>query len=257
MLMNEKERRKNAELLCISVGIVVVYLLYAYQVYLHAGVFSMGRLGPGHTLAKCLSTGLYENYYDKSTVELIKKIYVESGYSLSWTTLTPIMELFGNDMREINMRVKEFNSYCIKTDISRYIKCIGDIIINNMSTVYSHGYNEMAYENDIYRYFINLQEVVFSEVKFGHVYLIGIFSTVMAIVNQIKRRTMFWYYLGTAGIIFSIVLSVFVGTYSEFMRCTVYVLPFAYFGIALLINELFKIQNRRVLKSELEIEKPF
>lgn len=232
--------RKRTLLLAGAAGICVgIYLLYAYRVYLIAGTFNLTSQGPRHMLAACLRSGVYKNYPDVHLAEAIERIYAEHGYSIAYDTTTPVMELFGDNWREINIAVGTFNSYCIRSDVPRYMRYVSNLIWNNMNVVYTDGYAAAAYEGRLYEILMELQNVLFTGVKIGHVYILGLISLFVTARGWIKSGECPYVWLGVCGLIAAIFLSVYIGTYSEFMRSTVYVLPFFYFGLGMLLEKLF------------------
>ncbi len=234
----KSDRNETEKLLGITGICIGIYLLYAYGVYLTAGVFNLSDQGPRHMLVSCLVTDLYKNYPDKQLVEMIEQIYIDHNYSIGYETTTPIMQLFGNSWRDINMRVNEFNSYCLKTDVSAYVSYLWKTAIGNLPVSYGGSYGTTVYENEVYHILMNLQTSVFPEIKIGQAYIIDIVSIFFLIKKWIKNKTCPWYYLGVAGLISSIYISVYIGTYNEWSRTTSYVLPFVYFGIALFLDEV-------------------
>ena len=63
-------------------------------------------------------------------------------------------------------------------------------------------------------------------------------AIIASVLKWIKRKECPWYWLGVAGTLLIIYLSVYIGSYADFTRLTVYSLPFVYFGILLLVDEV-------------------
>lgn len=239
--------RKRTLLLAGAAGICVgIYLLYAYRVYMVAGTFNLTFQGPRHMLASCLRSGVYKHYPDASLVEAMERIFAEHEYSISYTTTTPIMKLFGDNWIEANIAAGKFNSYCIRADFPRYMRYLSDLLWNNMNVVYTDSYAAAAYEGRLYQILMELQKVLFTGPKIGHVYILGVISLLLTVKRWIRTGECPYIWLGVCGLTAGIFLSVYIGTYSEFMRSTVYVLPFFYFGLGMLLWEF--LGDGRILR---------
>lgn len=235
-LLREK-RRIVWKLVIVNSLISVFLLIHAGQVYVHAGTFSIDKRGPRHMLAACLQSGIYKNYPDQDLVQKMEKIYTENNQEISWDVLEPIMKMFGSGSKEYNPRLIKFNSYCIRSDPGRFVRYMFGRFIQNAQTTFA--VHSMANPKGIIEKVILLiQKSIFLLICIVHIYLIGLSSMLLLIRKWKKSGECPWYYLGTVGILSAIVISVFLGTYGNYFRTMVYVLPFAFFGLALIITDL-------------------
>ncbi len=219
-------------------GIGCLLLLYAGQVWKNANTFSVDKRGPRHMLIACLETGLYKNYPDRELVEEIDRIYMESGKSPAWKkTQKPILLLFGDNQKEWNAQVRKFNNYCIGSDPGTYVRYLLGRFVNVIGREYKLLQSELDESSPAFHKIYQIQLLLFPLVKIGHVYLICGAVLLLLIVKWRRNQECPWYYLGTAGMILVVLVSVIVGTFGSYERCTSYVLPFAFFGAALLLKD--------------------
>lgn len=108
----------------VSIAVIGVVLLYMKSVYDNTGVFSTTDVNPRHSLVKVLESQAYKSYPDKKMVEQIDTIYSGHNYGIGYATTTPIMMLFGDDPKEINIEVAKFCRECIKDNFDLYIRNI-------------------------------------------------------------------------------------------------------------------------------------
>lgn len=219
-------------------GVVFLLLIHAGQVWKNAGTFSIDKRGPLHMLVACLETDLYQNYPDQELVEKIEQIWIENDKSVQMaTTLNPIRYLFGNSVKERIVRMDEFSKYCIRSDPGIFIKYMFQRFITTVGVEYKLSQSDVDEGSPALRKIYQIQKLLFPLMKIGHAYLICGAVLLLLMVKWKKDKECPWYYLGTAGMILVILVSVTVGTYSSYMRCTSYVLPFAFFGLALLLKD--------------------
>lgn len=238
----EKDRRKITIKVSVALfGIALLLLCYAGQVWKNAGTFSLDKRGVRHMLITCLETELYKNYPDQELVEEIDRIYLENNKSVDVkTTINPIKRLFGENNREQNIRVREFCRYCIRTEPGVYVRYLIRHFVRATDLGYMLEQSEL-YENPLlFRILYYVLAIVFPIVKIGHLYLIGGATFLLLVIKWKKEKACPWYYLGTAGMILVILVSVIVGIDGGYVRCLSYVLPFAYSGLALLFQDLLK-----------------
>lgn len=234
-----KDMRKTIwKLSAALLGIVFLLLIHAGQVWINAGTFSIDKRGPTHILVACLETDLYQNYPDQELVEKIEKIWPENDTSVDVaTTLNPIRHLFGETVKERIVRINEFNRYCIRSDPSVFIKYMLRRFAATMGLEYKLTVSDVDEGSPALRKIYQIQLILFPLLKIGHVYLICGAVLLLLIAKWKRDKECPWYYLGTAGMILVILVSVTVGTYSSYKRCSSYVLPFAFFGLALLLKD--------------------
>ncbi len=233
-----KDRRKTIlKLSAALLGIAFLLLIYAGQVWQNAGTFSVDKRGPRHMLIACLETGLYKNYPDRGLVEKIEKIYLEGGKTYGWdSTLKPIFMLFGDNVKDYNIGLRKFNNYCIRSNFGVYVRYLLRRFVKATWRIYEQV-DETEETSLIFQRVYRIQLLLFPPIKIGHVYVICGAILLLLIVKWRRNKECPWYYLGTAGMILVILVSVIVGTYCCYARCTSYVLPFAFFGLALLLRD--------------------
>lgn len=238
----EKDRRKiTIKVSAALFGIALLLLCYAGQVWKNAGTFSLDKRGVRHMLITCLDTELYKNYPDQELVEKIDRIYLENNKSVDVkTTLIPIRQLFGENNREQNIRAREFCRYCIRTEPGVYVRYLIRRFVRATDLGYKLEQSELYKNSLLFRILYYILAIVFPIVKIGHLYLIGGATFLLLVIKWKKEKACPWYYLGTSGMIMVILVSVIVGTYCCYVRCSSYALPFAYSGLALLFQDLLK-----------------
>lgn len=237
----QKEKRGTIyRLMGINLLITMFLLVHAGQVYVYSGTFSIDHRGPRHTLAACLQSGVYKNYPNHELVREIEKIYMESDQKVGGKVLNAITGMFGNNMKEYNSRLTEFNSYCIRSDPGHFVSYLFSRFTDNTNIMFMMDKADLATadENMVDQFVFGIQNLAIPVLCIGHIYLIDLMALVLLIRKWMKNGECPWYYLGTVGILSAIVISVFLGTYCDYNRCMVYVLPFAFFGVALFLNDL-------------------
>lgn len=241
----QREKRKIVcRLIGIDLFIAGLLLLYASQVYVNAGTFNIDKRGPKHVLASCLQSGVYKNYFDSELVMKIEEIYTRNSMEVGGAVLEEIAEMFGNNPKEYNPQLAKFNSYCIESDTKQYVRYMLGRFTRNINLNLKMDVSITAEGNTIDLFILQLQKLLIFVLCVGHVYLIDLAAAILLIVKWFKSKECPWYYLGTTGILSAIIISVFCGTYGDYNRCIVYVLPFACFGIALLCKDLFSMAKK-------------
>lgn len=192
---------------------------------------------------KVLQSGVYKNYPDKELVQAIDDIFVSSNYGIGYDTTTPIMVLFGtggeNERKDINIAVGKFNKACIRKDYPTYIS-------NILKVDYDTLYNAVcAYNVENVRlpgllYFSRLFQVLYSHLTVWHIHLAGEILLAVAVVLWIKEKTCPYVLLGISGGIISIIITTVVGTYSEWGRTMISVLPFYYAGVMAIFSMILQ-----------------
>lgn len=231
-------RKIVCQLIGIDLIMMALVFLHAGQVYMYAGTFSIDKKGPQHMLASCLQSGIYRNYPDRELVQYMEKIYLENDMEISGKVLQLISKKLGSTPKEYNPILAEINAYCIKSDPQSYIRYMFSRFIDNIPVKLKMDELTTADENTVDRFILQVQDYLIFVLRVGHIYLIGFAALFLLIKKWVQSGECPWYYLGTTGILFGIVASVFLGTYGDYNRCMIYVLPFAFFGLALLLNDL-------------------
>lgn len=243
----QKDIRRMILKLASLLGIVIlIYIGYSYNNWVHYGTFNLTNLGPRHSLVPCLVTGSYLNYPNQSLVLEIDNIYnasIEAGNDpRSWATTTSVMELFGSTERERNVKTKAFTSYCIKTAPGAYLHYLLDNIVRYWNSRYiSYGALFADISDSSATMFAGLILFIqrdLSLVEVGTGFYMIAFSFFLALYKWFKEKQCPWYYLGVWGTLTVIEASVFLGSYDEFSRLTIYALPFIYFGWGLISNDI-------------------
>lgn len=108
------------------------------------------------------------------------------------------------------------------------------LLLDNINTPYTDSYNQFAVEAPVYYILIVWQRFLFAGLTIGHVYIVGLIELVFSLREMIKHKPVPWIDFGIAGFIMAILISVYIGTYAEYMRSTIYILPFMYLGIGLI-----------------------
>lgn len=133
LLFNNKYRKILYP--AVTAGIVLVALTFAYMgaEYEKNGTFQLTNLKPRHDMVKVLQSGLYLNHTDKELVENIKKLYRDSEWLDIVIYKQELMDLFGDSAKDANIKMSEFNAYCIKTDLSAYFGHLHKLLCNVIS----------------------------------------------------------------------------------------------------------------------------
>lgn len=239
MYIRNSELRNSLRKIGIGVlFLAVLYIAWMSDVYYTSGVFSMASLGPRHNLVKIIDSGLYKNYYDENIISEIDTIREEAN-TLSYGLSTPVMRLLGDsDNYKIqNQKVAEFNSYCLKTDPAKYLKYLIFVCKDTLSVdLYSQSYRNVIIRNDAIYFIEGIITPFFRFLNVAQAYVIGLISVFIGLIQFIKNKDYILLCLG--GGILSILLSVTLGTYAAWGRCMLYVLPFVYVSIAVLLIDL-------------------
>lgn len=236
--LQKEKRRTIYRLMGINLLITMFLLIHAGQVYVYSGTFSIDKRGPCHTLASCLQSGVYKNYPDQGLVGEIEKIYTKNDKEMGYEVLKSVMKMFGSTSKEYNPRLEKFNFYCIKSDLGRYVRYMFSRFTDNVNLRLKMDEPITSDKNAIDKFMLQIQNLLIFVLCIGHIYLIDLAAFFLLVKKWLKSGECSWYYLGTVGILSAIVISVFLGTYGDYNRCMVYVLPFAFFGLALLLNDL-------------------
>lgn len=222
-------------------GGFLIFVGYSYINWRDYGTFNLTNLGPRHSLVPCLVTENYKNHKDKDLVGQIEKICTENvklGKSLrGYETTTPVLDLFGNTERERYINARNFASFCIKSDVRGYISYLLDNIICSWKISYSIRNSNISHSktSDLALSWLN-DLAGYMHIGMGF-RIMGI-AIIASVVKWIRRKKCPWYWLGIAGTLLGIYISVYIGSYADFARLTVYSLPFVYFGILLLVDEV-------------------
>ena len=237
-----QERKIIYKLLLIQGISIAVIMAWSYEIYKVYGVFSITPLAPRHLLAACLNSGIYENFYDAKLVSKINEIFVSNGYSIGYDTTTPVMSLFGADIREQNIRVEEFCIKCIKLSPLAYLKYLCYTALNNINTLLMSRL-QTAYETYLYIPIMDLFAIISPVFKIGHYYISFLVEVIIVIMQYLKHRCLNWIHFGLAAFVGMSLAFVFVGTYGDYGRNLSHMFPFLIVSLALLLNKSIKFLN--------------
>ena len=263
LVFNKKFRR----ILCSAIVSVIVFailtLTYMGGEYEKNGTFQLTNLKPRHDMVKVLQSGLYLNNPDKELVENIKELYRDSEWLDIVVYRQELMDLFGDNIKEANINMNEFNAYCVKTDVPAYIGHLNNLFCNVIRwkfVPYANSRDELFSLNvSIDRWqpvklpwifsWTRFLSMIYDEVSVIQVLLTGIILFVLFIVYMIGKKEMAYLFMGISGGILSILISTVIGTFSEFGRCLVEILPFYYIGIlslaTIIINWIVEKESNR------------
>ncbi len=247
-------RRMIGKLSAVLGAVILIYAGYSYNNWVWSGTFNLTNLGPRHSLVPCLLTGCYLNYPDEELTSEITRVFNDclaaGDDGRGWATTTPVMELFGANLREQNINVSEFTSYCLRTDPMAYLR----YQYGNISTYWSKPYSRIIFP-DILQYAPNpLFKILLFMQRDLPVFTVGSGFYMMALClfltlyQWIRTKRCPYFYLGVWGAITVIEASVFLGSYNAFARLSVYILPFLYFGCALILEDIIRCIQRQALR---------
>lgn len=250
-----KDMRKTVSKLSLVLLLAILYYVaYCANTYRNYGTFNLTQLGPRHHLVTCLVTGTYKNYPDKELVaqidEIVQKDLAEGVNIRRYPTTSAVMKLFGEDVKQRNIKVTEFNKYCKKTDPMAHL----NFKIQNIKDFWNDCYESTDWR--IWDYAIEysriewamfyIQKYVFSYVHIRFGFIMLFIAAIMTAVLWIKKKEIPWHWLGMSGTICILLYAVFANAYASFWRHTLFVLPFCYATSAMLIQEIIKkIQKKK------------
>lgn len=252
-VMCKKCRKQILQCGCFLIPLMLFYTVYIIGIYHYTGVLNITEQKPRHDLVKVMESGLYKNYSDKELVNKIERIYAEHEWGIGYATTSPVMALFGSDWKERRQAVASFNKACLKTDFSGFVKYMIQAAADTME-FYFDGYRVLEIRVPCaYNILEKIINSLFKTMTVGHVFLIGGLLFIEMIRIWITSRECPFILAGISGGIFSILISVYLGTYAEFTRALSCVLPFAYIGAAVLTGRFLvfpEYQNKTQITKE-------
>lgn len=238
----KKEERKHLPFPSMLFGILMLFFLgYATFTYVTTGVFHVSCLQARHDLAISLQSNLYKNYPDKELVAKIEKIYVGNNYSIEYDTTDEVLALFGDTFIEQNKNALAFNKVCLSSDRITYLKNRIYTAYGVMNNTFNEGYGHYVDRSLVLKGICFLGSILFNFLKIGHIYVCLLLGAIVFCKEWMQRKQIPLDMLGLVGGILTIVVSVFVGTYGEFSRTLIYVLPFVYLLGAKVIKSILNI----------------
>ena len=245
LLIFEKSHRKEIAVeLILFLMIMFIFLMYCYRNLYLVGVFNFSALGPRHQLVKCLQTGIYKYYPDQELVQKITEIYTRRNFDIEYETTSEIMKLFGDTYRLQMMNTGKFCKYCNQVGRKELLQWNLGLVAKIISWTFTNKNTEVIFRNSFFQSVLTVTNTVFNWMKVGYVYILCAASWLITIIKSLFQKKMDWIWLGIAGGMLTILLSVFVGTYGEWLRTLSYILPFAYISFMMLINEILGLLKR-------------
>lgn len=254
-------KRMRKTVIKVSVAIllaILFYMAYCANTYRNYGVFNLTRLGPRHNLVTVLVTRSYLNYPDKELVEKIDAIVKEdeaAGINIRrYPTTNKVMDLFGDSVKEKNLALSKFNKYCAKTarwdHFMFHIKNITDYwdtpYENTDWKLWDYAIEYSSFERGVYRIMKN----VFSSMHIWFSFLMLAVTFIMSIYTGFRDKDVPWYWLGMWGSITVLLYAVYKNAYASFYRHTLFVLPFVYISVAMLLSVAVRIIIKKYLKKQ-------
>ena len=151
-----------------------------------------------------------------------------------------IYRLFGEDRPTQSKRTKEFASYCDKSDpIARYRFVMANIKNSVINESYDMGWLYHKKANVLVNLIAVIQMYVFGiiENRLAWLFVMPVLMLIATVLLWIKNKQCPWLYLGIFGVTFATIIVNYFGDYGSFIRITIYVLPFVYFGVGLLVSQ--------------------
>lgn len=177
----------------------------------------MTTLGPRHSLASCLVTGTYKNYYDEELVKQIDEIClnsIEQGEKLrEWATTSPVLELFGDTQRERNVKASKFASFCIRSDIKAYMCYLEQNIFESWNIKYGVR-NTFDYQGNRGGKILFVMNDLW-DLHIGTGFWIMLMALVVSVTKWVKEKKCPWNWLGVAGTLLIIYIFVYIGSYAD------------------------------------------
>jgi len=254
-------KRMRKTVIKVSVAIllaILFYMAYCANTYRNYGVFNLTRLGPRHNLVTVLVTRSYLNYPDKELVEKIDAIVKAdeaAGINIRrYPTTNKVMDLFGDSVKEKNLALSKFNKYCAKS--ARWDHFM--FHINNITDYWDTPYENTdwklwdyaieysSFERGVYWIMKN----IFSSMHIWFSFLMLAVTLIMSIYTLIRDKDVPWYWLGMWGSMTVLLYAVYKNAYASFYRHTLFVLPFVYISVAMLLSVGVRIIIKKYLKKQ-------
>ncbi|MBS5316738.1 MAG: glycosyltransferase family 39 protein [Clostridiales bacterium] len=253
--INKKEERHYINKALVSLLISFIGVLgYGILFYNQYGNISLSNTLMRQELVLTIEEGYYKNFIDKELVEKIDLSIDNSG---------------GNYLEGVNVVYNEYN----KKEIRRFIKeskrnnkskyledkilILSELSKVNFITNSWHGFNKNEAEfnqeylgNTYYQVKGNRHKIVAETIKnfffsltFGHVYIIIILELIIIVISWRKNKEIEWISMGVFSITTATILGSVIGTYAEWGRTAICVLPYSYLALSRYLNYFFKKDN--------------
>ncbi len=203
----------------------------------YTGVYAVSSLEPRHKLALLLRSNLYKNHPDKELVEKIETIYEGNNYSVNYDTTDPVMELFAKNLKDQNTKLSAFNEACLQGHAKEYIEDILDTMRKTMKITFDDSYMTPV-EDDPSATVVQKMLSHLNILKIGYAYLLTMGCLMYFLFSLINKDGKHWIWLGLGGGMITILVSVYAGTYMEWIRVLVYLIPFMVISLGAILSEI-------------------
>jgi hypothetical protein len=239
---------------CLISSIVSLLIIFVYASLFHSqfGVFSLSNTLLGQEVFTIVQKGYYKNSQDKEVIRLIdEKIIEDKGEFIQAIGIVyekySSREALTNFIRDSKHNSK--NKY-VRDKVETVIR-LADIKFPN-NAWYSFNLNEPGFHQDIkgntyYKIEGNLNQTIEALIRgiapaitFAHVYLIIIIETILMIFLWYKNKTAPWVHMGILSIVSATLLSAIMGTFAEWGRTAICVLPYCYMVITMYIEYIIQ-----------------
>lgn len=219
------------------IGTLCLIGIYCGLYKVKNGVFNITNQAPRHLITDLLISDLYKAYPDKELVNKIEDIYLKENeerglYAAAWA----VLDMFGDNSYSQNSNALEFGKVCIKNDFEGYVKYIAKKIILNSGWKFWDNWNSIKYKNSTIKYMLIPARYVFNFMRSIYLWGIGAAEAAYCIYYSVKFRKIPWIHFGIFILLLINLLFIYIGTYDEFIRSSVYVLPFAYCSIGVFMH---------------------
>lgn len=230
IIIDKKQRKKDARCFIISVITIVITLVYATVYYKQHDIFSITKVSVRQDLYICMDQGFYKNSKNEEFIKDVENRIEESKKEnkVFFLAMEEVLRDYGN--KEIQELVKISK----KESMKQYI----EYVINIIKTQYNESFDAYytLYAKDTINTNVNfLKSFIF--LKFSVVYFIVIIEGFLCIYRWVKYKKANWINLGLFGFLMAILITTFIGTNSEFMRTAICVVPFSYIAIGTIISD--------------------
>ena len=237
--IKREERRFLGPAIRASCAVFLCIGAYCTAYQSQNGVFNVTNLAPRHLMSDLLISGLYKSNPDKEMVNEIESIYLlnksEGIYSITWK----VWEVFGENTYDRNVNLYRFDKECIRHDIKGFIKYTCKKILVNSRWKFYGGWENIHYRWPTIEWILWPAKNIFNFMYGVHLWAIGGIEALITLAFILKNKKIPWIHFGISIMLLLNLFFTYIATYDEFIRCSVFVFPFAYCSIALLVNKLY------------------
>ncbi|MCR4754923.1 MAG: glycosyltransferase family 39 protein [Lachnospiraceae bacterium] len=223
MFVSEKTQRKNILGMGILLGFVVVFfVIWVRMVYKYTGVVSVSDLTALHSLIKTIDTGQYKYWPDAELVNEIEQVIISRGPDTSVADIAhEAINIFPD-----KKSVVAYTKYCLNADRENYYKYQILLMWNNRWTSVITPYSSLRF---IPGYIEAAYHVFF---KVLYIFIFALFGLLMGMIRWIRHKSCPYIIIGLSGGMLTILISVFWGSYAEWGRLLVYIVPFIFVSVS-------------------------